>query len=160
MCRGGIKGYCLRNGNGNIPWLRYFFAILLNMFYKLTAPLPLILRTLSQHFFVDVLAFNFDTYSCQLFFLLARMTCLALALFIQNSCKFAFVGDLLNTLRHRFLSKITCLHSSENHGFCSFLGLGFDFGIVSLVISQSSSIHVSSWRPPSTSSWRKASKNR
>ena len=42
MCRGGIEGYCLPNGIGNIPWLRYFFAILLNMFYRRTAPLTLV----------------------------------------------------------------------------------------------------------------------
>ena len=39
MCRGGIEGYCLTNGVGNIPWLCYFFAILLNMFYRWTTPL-------------------------------------------------------------------------------------------------------------------------
>ena len=38
MCRGRIKGYCLPNGVGNIPWLCYFLAILLNMFYGQTAP--------------------------------------------------------------------------------------------------------------------------
>ena len=32
MCRGGIEGYCLPNGVGNIPWLCYFLAILFNMF--------------------------------------------------------------------------------------------------------------------------------
>ena len=105
-------------------------------------PLPLILWTMSQHFFIDVLAFSLDTYSCQLFLLLARMTCLALALFIRYSCKFVFVGDLLKTLRDIFRSNIASLHSSENHGFCGFLGLGVDFGIVSLAISQSLSINV------------------
>ena len=109
-------------------------------------PLPL---TMSQHSYIDVLAFSLDTYSCQLFFLLARMTCLALALFIQYPCKFAFVGDLLKTLRDLFRSNIASLHSSENHGF---LGLGFDFCIVWLAISQSLSIKVSRWRPPSRSS--------
>ena len=124
-------------------------------------PLPLILWTMSQHFFiVDVLAFNFDTYSCQLFFLLARMTCLASALFMRYSCKFAFVGELLKIRRDIFSSKIASLHSSENHGFCGFLGLGFDFGIVWLAISQSLSIKVSRRRPPSRSSWWKASKHR
>ena len=49
-----------------------------------------------------------------------------------GSCKCAFVGDLLKTLRDLFRSKIASLHSSENHGFCGFLGLGFDFGIVAL----------------------------
>ena len=29
-------------------------------------PLPLIVRTMSQHFFIDVLAFSSDTYLCQL----------------------------------------------------------------------------------------------
>ena len=108
--------------------------------------------TMSQHSYIDVLAFSLDTYSCQLFFLLARMTCLALALFIQYPCKFAFVGDLLKTLRDLFRSNIASLHSSENHGFCGFLGLGFDFCIVWLAISQSLSIKVSRWRPPSRSS--------
>ena len=69
--------------------------------------------------------------------------CLALALFIQYCCKFAFAGDLLKTLRDLFRSKIASLHSSENHIFCGYLGLGFDFGIVWLAISQSLSIKVS-----------------
>ena len=71
------------------------------------------------------------------------MTCLALALIIRYSCKFVFVGDLLKTLRDLFRSNIASLHS-ENHGFCGFSGLGFDFGIVSLAILQSLSINVSS----------------
>ena len=41
MCRGWIEGYCLADDVGNIPWLCYFFAILLNMFYGWTAPLTL-----------------------------------------------------------------------------------------------------------------------
>ena len=110
------------------------------MFTDGLPPLPLILRTMSQHFVIDVLAFNFDTYSCQLFFLLARMTCLALALFIRYSYKLSLVGDLLRTLRDLFRSKIASLHSSETHGFCGFVGLGFDFGIVWLAISESLSI--------------------
>ena len=128
------------SNQSNPPWILNCFSI---CFTDRLPPLPLILRTMSQHFFIDVLAFNFDTYSCQLFFLLARMTCLALALFIRYSCKFAFVGDLLNTLRDLFRSKIASLHSSENHGFCGILGLGYDFGIVWLAISQSLSINVS-----------------
>ena len=106
ICRGGIEEYCLANGIGNIPCLCYFFAIIFNMFHGWTGhppppppPLPSSLRTMSQHFFIGVLAFSFETYSCQLSLLLARMTCLALALFIQYSCKFAFVGDLLKTLK-------------------------------------------------------------
>ena len=67
------------------------------------------------------------------------MTCLALALLIRYSCKLAFDGKNLKILRYRFQSKIACLHSSENHGF---FGLGLDFGIVSLPISQSLSIKV------------------
>ena len=137
MCRGWIEWYCLPNGIGNIPWLHYFLAILFNMFYGWAAPIALNFTSMSQHFFIDVLAFSLDTYSCQLFFLLARMTCLAFTLFIQYSCKFVFVGYLLKTLRDLFRSNIASLHSSEKHGFCGFLGLGFDFGIVSLAISQS-----------------------
>ena len=60
-------------------------------------PLLLILQTMSQHFFIDVLAFNFDTYSCQLFFLLARMTCLGLTLFIQYSCNLPLLEFFLKT---------------------------------------------------------------
>ena len=71
------------------------------------------------------------------------MARLALALFIRYSCKFVFVGDLIKTLRNLFRSNIASLHSSENRGFCGFLGLGFDFGIVSLAISQSLLINVS-----------------
>ena len=112
-----------------------FFPFFSICFTDRLPPLPLILRTMSQHFFMDVLAFNFETYSCQLFFLLARMTCLALAPFTRYCCKFVFVGDLLKTLRDLFRSKIASLHSSENHGFCGFLGLGFDFGIFWLAIS-------------------------
>ena len=62
MCRGGIEGYCHPNGVGNIPWLCYFLPFFSICFTDGLPPLPLILRTLSQHFFIDVLAFSLDTH--------------------------------------------------------------------------------------------------
>ena len=52
------------------------------------------------------------------------------------------MGNLLKVLRDHPWSKIVCLHPLENRGFCDFLGLGLDFGIVSLAISQSLMINV------------------
>ena len=75
---------------------------------------------------------------------------------MRYSCKFAFVGYPLKILTDGFQSKMACLNSG-NYGLCGIFGLGLDFGIISLAISQSLSIKVSSWRPSLRLSQRKAS---
>ena len=63
--------------------------------------LPLILWTMSQHIFINVLAFNFDTFAPTIL-LVGTNDLPCFSRFIHYSCKFAFVGDLLKTLKTSF----------------------------------------------------------
>ena len=128
--------YRFSNGISNIIWF-CFLPILFNLFYKWTTPLPLILRIMSQHFFIEVLAFDFDTCSCLTFLLLAQMTCLALALLFRYSCKFAFVRNLLKILSNRQAPMLhwNCIpmQSEDNGCSCNSVSIFCDYNLQSLI---------------------------